>query len=371
MINDDCEMFRLGLSQSELEKYKQDEATENKYIREVFSEAQRRAKRADCFFCKKQSSSFCNSHSVPRFCLKRIADKGKVYFSGIQTLVPFFGEDSGLNNAGTFRLICRNCDGKIFQEYENPSTFGKYPTEKVLAEIALKNYLHIISKRLQEKELYTLLCEKRPKTSNVVAERLKVILLDLAESESAYNRAKMAATGNHDFFYLCYYKKLDYVVPIASQGIFTLVSDFDDNVINDLYNLSPSYRTEDIHIAVFPLEKTSVIIAFVDIKSKRYRQFYKQLNKLPEKDQLAAINYIIFSYSENVFISKQVDEKVLKNRAFLDVCQKSVDVISFSPFHDPLRKAVEEYSLSKRDTIPNLLSREHQLRPKAQTEQDN
>lgn len=371
MNSENCEMYRLGLSQSELEEYKKDEVAANTFNRELFSRARKMANSKYCYFCKKKISSFCKSHSVPRFCLKRIADNGKVYFSGLQTLVPFLGEDTGVSDAGTFRIICRECDGRLFQDYENPNAYDKEISGDILAEIALKDYLQIISKRLQERSLYSIICEEHPRMSAVAEAKLNAISLDLSDYSSAYDRAKMAVIGNHDFFYLCYYKKLDYVVPLAFQGAITLVSDFEDNVINNIYNCSPTYHTEDIHIAVFPLEAASVILAFVDTKSKRYRQFYKQLNRLSEEDQLAAINYIIHSYSENVFLSKNIDEKVMKDRAFLDVCRKSGEMISFDLFQDVLSKAVEEYSLSKRNTIPNLLSKENQLRPSNQMEQDN
>lgn len=81
-----------------------------------------------------------------------------------------------------------------------------------------------------------------------------------------------------------------------------MVCDFEDDVINDIYNMSPDYHTKEIHIAVFPLEQESIIMLFIDARDKRYRKFYKQLNKLPLEEQLSAINYIIFSYSENVYM---------------------------------------------------------------------
>ena len=44
---------------------------------------------------------------------------GKVdYFNAIVN-IPFINNDKGLNEAGTFKLLCPTCDGKIFQDYEN------------------------------------------------------------------------------------------------------------------------------------------------------------------------------------------------------------------------------------------------------------
>ena len=100
---------------------------------------------------------------------------------------------------------------------------------------------------------------------------------------------------------------------------------------------------------------------FIDARDKRYRKFYKQLNKLPLEEQLSAINYIIFSYSENVYISKSIDESILTNEHFVATCQKSSIATASHPFGNALNAAVAEFSLSKRNEIPNLLSEEFRL----------
>ena len=125
--------------------------------------------------------------------------------------------------------------------------------------------------------------------------------------------------------------------------------------------MSPDYHIKEIHLAVFPLKQESVIMLFIDARDKRYRKFYKQLNKLPLEEQLSAINYIIFSYSENVYISKDIDGGVLKNEKFIAACQKSSIATANHPFGNPLNAAIAEFSLSKRNEIPNLLSEKFRL----------
>ena len=61
--------------------------------------------------------------------------------------------EDGVNRSGTFNYICKKCDGTFFQDYENPNNIEKYPTDKMLAEIAVKNILLQISKRAVEKQL--------------------------------------------------------------------------------------------------------------------------------------------------------------------------------------------------------------------------
>lgn len=140
-----------------------------------------------------------------------------------------------------------------------------------------------------------------------------------------------------------------------------MVCDFEDNVINDICNMNSDYHTKEIHIAVFPLEQESIVMLFVDTRDKRYRKFYQQLNKLPLDEQLSAINYIIFSYSENVYISKNIDESILTNGGFVATCQKSTIATASHPFGNALNAAVAEFSLSKRNEIPNLLSEKFRL----------
>ena len=74
--------------------------------------------------------------------------------------LPILKADKGVNEAGTFHLICRECDGKIFQDYEEPLNYEDMPTIKMLAQIDMKNNLKFISKRLMEKELYDLMYER-------------------------------------------------------------------------------------------------------------------------------------------------------------------------------------------------------------------
>lgn len=328
-------------------------------------EAEKRAKLDKCYICGKDCSSFCNSHSVPKFCLKRIAPKGKLYFSGMQQDFPMLGEDKGVSDSGTFHIICDDCDNTCFQDYESPEAYLAAPTGKMLAQIAMKNYLHIISKRLIEKELYTIAAEHSPINGDFFQSQRNIVDLDLSEYVSAYKRAKIAAKGGHDdWYYLCYFKEIDYVVPYAAQSKITLISDFDGRIINDIYNLTPNCHVKDLHVAVFPLERKSVIIIFLDSRIKVYRNFYRQLNKLDLPDQLSAINYIIHAYTENVFLSKDIPQATLSDRAFKEVCQKSDIVLSSSPFAnitDGKKFAMEEFSLSNRHKIPNLLSKEFSL----------
>lgn len=276
--------------------------------------------------------------------------------------MPLLDREVGIKGAGTFQLICRDCDSKVFQEYETPEAYSTIPDGKVLAQICMKDYLHMISKKRQKIELDKL--EAEITFSPITAlNDIYITELDLCEYESGYERAYQALHGNHgDWYYLCYFQKLDYVVPFAFQGLIALVCDLNGNIINDTYNMSPDYHLQEIHMAVFPLEAETVIMMIIDSRQKRYRKFYRQLKKLPLDDQLAVINYIIFGYSENVFISKDVSEDVFADSNFLKICQTTNLVVSHSPtYNRALDKSLEAFDLSRRNDIPNLLSPKYAL----------
>ena len=91
------------------------------------------------------------------------------------------------------------------------------------------------------------------------------------------------------------------------------ISDFEDSIVNNIYFQEQKYRIKAIHFSVFPLKSTSAILLFIEDGVKRYRKFYRSLRKLPKDDQLAAINYLVFSYTENVFMNPTTHKELRKN----------------------------------------------------------
>lgn len=333
----------------------------NKFSNRINRKAREQAKDSACCICGKDCTSFCKSHSVPHFTLLNIAENGKVA-QVLQGEIPTMKGDTGLGSAGTFHLICRACDSSIFQAYENPDAYSETPTERMLAQIAAKNELHMISKRKQEIELYDLLEQRfdnwqSPGTGKSVEE------LDLIEYRTSLQYALKTLSGQkNDRYHLCFFRLLDYVVPLATQSSICMVADLEGEMINNIYNFSEQYHMASIHVAVFPLNKTSVVLLFVESNTKRYRKFIRQLNKLDAEDQLAAINYMIFSYTENTFLNPTVYAKVKKDDKFMEVCRRTGIAQTAVGFYNPIEVAVDEFSFSKRSTIPNLLSKEYALK---------
>ena len=73
MFFDDPQMLSLGLDEQEHKNYSHNKITYNKLMSKIQAKARQEANLNYCYYCKKEVSSFCNSHSVPQFCLRRIA----------------------------------------------------------------------------------------------------------------------------------------------------------------------------------------------------------------------------------------------------------------------------------------------------------
>lgn len=85
-----------------------------KMIGQLVKQARTQAKHETCLICG-QKLPFCNSHIVPQFCLKNIADNGKVNLFNALLGTELLSSDSGVKSSGTFHIICRQCDGTIFK----------------------------------------------------------------------------------------------------------------------------------------------------------------------------------------------------------------------------------------------------------------
>lgn len=90
--------------------------------------------------------------------LKTIAEDEKLLHANALVGVEILDIEKRINNAGTFHFICRKCDGILFQDYENREALINYPSDNMLAEIAMKGVLLMLSKRGEEKKLMYINC---------------------------------------------------------------------------------------------------------------------------------------------------------------------------------------------------------------------
>ena len=132
-----------------------DEISVKKQFNSFMKQAWTVAKPDKCIVCGKQTTRLCNSHSVPRMILRNISENGQVIQANGLIGIEVIDIEKGVNNSGTFKFICQECDATLFQTYENPDNIrGEKLSDKLLAEIALKDVLLMLSKRNVEREIY-------------------------------------------------------------------------------------------------------------------------------------------------------------------------------------------------------------------------
>ena len=107
-----------------------------------------------CLLCDKDTTSFCNSHTIPRLSLKNISETGKLTQAGYLIGSDLSDNDNGVINSVTIQIICRKCDSFYFQEYENEMNLMSYPSDKMLSQLALKNFLLELVRRREEKYFF-------------------------------------------------------------------------------------------------------------------------------------------------------------------------------------------------------------------------
>lgn len=347
----------------DIENRKGDIINTSKAINDLIKDGRGLAKPTKCYYCDEPCDGFCNSHTLPAFCLRKIAQKGKVFYSNSILGLPTLKDDKGVNESGTFHLICRDCDSKIFQAYENPNNYDEIPTTKMLAQIDMKNNLKNISKRLIELEMYRLMSQRIGVSAKWVDAKSTVSKLDLAEFKNSFSRAKKRDikpfSGD---YYIGFYEKLPYVTPIAFQGAIALIFDLEGNVINNIYKSDEKYKIKNVGVCTFPLEKSSIVMLFVDKDNTRYSKFFRQLRKLDLENQLSIINYIIFSYSEDYFLSPNLDKETLNK--LMSLSGKTPEMIGSCPttVFEQLEDIREIFDYSERFSVPNILSDKYALK---------
>ncbi len=277
-------------------------------------------KPTSCYFCGKKVTRFCNSHSKPQFIIKNIADNG--YLLNSFTLLNLPADDfakKGVKNADTFWLICNDCDNLEFNTYENPDSYVTPPSNTMMKEIALKNYLYRIYKLLYNVEL----AKQGDILTGTMWHNQQSDKSRLANYKNKFKTIKEGAE-----FKVIYFKTLDYIVPIATQEVFSPLPN----------------SIENLHICIFPLKTYSVIIMFKNKKEIELNKFIESFEKLNKKQKLSIINYIIFAFTDNFLFNPKISNEVIDE--LKKVANSDSDIIDFN-------SDIIDFSIC--DTIPNLL----------------
>lgn len=283
----------------------------NRQLKDFLSNAKKEFKVNTCFLCGKPINGTCNSHSIPQFVLKELHQNSDLC-SASSFLDPTKGELSkkGINNCGTFHLICHECDQNYFKDYENEKTLDGLPVLihtnlgcKILAEIMLKSVLLEYYKKCEDSfvrdEMNSISTH-----SNEVSNDSNYI--DINEYKNQVLRLKSIISSNiGDQFHISCCKILDHSSQIAGQPLIAIDRDIHGNEINDLFNKNPLYKIIDTQFVIFPFNnKTLVLVFCLTDNYLRLKPYLDFLEGLKGNKQLRYIQATVFTYSEEIYVKK-------------------------------------------------------------------
>lgn len=277
--------------------------------------------------------------------------EGKVDYFNSMLNIPLINSDKGIKEAGIFKLLCRECDGKIFRDYEDLEALCDRPSEIMLEEIALKNVLMMLNKRYLEIQLFNNMRNeyKMPYPYDV---KQKANSLDERDFWWDFIRIKEmidSADGEKSKFKLFYWRKLDYVIPIAFQGLVTLYGDLDGNMVTDVYNTSEDVIVKHMHMCMFPLETSSVVFAFYHEDDKEYDGFARQFSRLDEEEKLTVMSYVVYEYCEDMFFAKKFPHRTWLLNKMKETFTDSSEIWAYNKKHAEYQKNLMLNKLKYRD----------------------
>ena len=352
---------RIDLSPIRLPVEKRIEVS--KTISEYRRVGKQNAKPSECVLCKVENPSLCNSHSIPQFCLREIALDGKLKTYNNLIGIDLLSYSVGINSAGTFRMICRDCDNEFFSDYERPMQYeqGGEVEQKLLGEIATKVCLHE-----QYKAREQVAAVDRAYEANGIAQRLSNFTdarnLDLVDDAIQLEYAIGVVKGEGGGFRLLFDALLEYTVPIAFQGQVVLQSDFQGKMVNDIYNFDSDYHMEPIYICIFPLhEKTRVLLFCRDAGYARYSKFHRGLKSRNQNAALLSILKVLLGCSEELYFSPLLPDSVFENNGMKKMARMNALRASFvkTPSLRRRKKAYAEFAIDDMPNPPALFRREY------------
>lgn len=332
---------------------------------EDWRKIQKNIKPKQCILCKEIKTSYCNSHTIPQFILKNIAKSGLVGTPNAIIKLPnsnILDDSKGVKNSGVIHFICNLCDSKYFKEYENPQKLKTGISDKMLAEIALKNFLLELSRiRLEKENLNNTLKNNSILTSRPF-ELQNFQNWDIEDFENEVEEHKKnIVTNNIGAYQVICRELLPYKVPLAFQDSISVIEDMDGNGVNDTTDLSAQNRIQKLHVAILPLKDSTVVLAFYHKKDRKYRGLRHQMNSVLQNKKLEFINYLIFAYSENYFFSLEREKDFISNPKLSQLSQELFGRPNLG-FQILENRFEDNYQKVRPDEIPNFLLKEWSLK---------
>lgn len=279
------------------------------------------AKSPDCLLCGKKISTQCNSHVVPRFILRGLMENGKVAYgySFEKGEVNGLNKETGLNNAHTFRLICKECDAKTFADYENPDNLlgfddlDENTKKKVLCEMAMKTHLSHISMKAkmmaaQNNFMNGKLYELEKQGRAIITERI-----DIDEHQQYLRNLKKNNKSNKNPFVVLYNKVLDYQTKIATQTIINYCFDLEGNKIFDKFDVFKENKCTYFYLMVLPFGGMTRVLFYIERNYlPNVKPIVDQFELLTDDEKLHFLFVSLIMYSQQFYMAPSFSKMINK-----------------------------------------------------------
>ena len=307
---------------------KEDDVAFNKFFNDLSHKANEMGVLSKCALCGENISGKANSHSVPQSILKNINTDG--HYCQITCAVGeglIFGplgriNRTGLNNTGTFHLLCKECENKTFHNYENPSLLNAIAdnridllTDEILAEMMLKSALREKYKKEFSKNLTILNNEIADKNNCAWNTSTLSDELNIQEYDSYINKCVDIINNNKvDQFNIFYFDILDHSSDFACQTLIAIQKTVTNELINDVYNYDPNYHIVMSHFIVFPLKDKTICLGYcLKEEETRLRPFVNYANGLNQASKRKLFQSTLFLHSEEVYTNEAMIEELMKD----------------------------------------------------------
>lgn len=337
----------------------------NKKIGKYRHYGELKAKPDACVLCGADDRSFCNSHTIPQFCLREIAVDGKLRTLNAAIEIDLLRKVEGINNAGTFKMICRECDNNFFSVYENPDNFNAHSAlgNDLLGKIAVKTVLLEQYKARMQVALLSAAYEELGMGVQM-SNSLDVRSQDQVDFKRQLESSLQCAQNKGDGYRVLLDIGLKYTTPLAFQGQISLAADFEGNVVNDVLNFADEYHIEPIYVCIFPFRQSSRVLVFCrNAAYARYAKVHRRFRTLSQGDALQAILKMIIAYSEEVYFSPLLPESIFADNAFAGLSRLSN--MRLGPEEEistrQRKRLCAEYALDFMPSLPKLLHRDFSM----------
>lgn len=301
------------------------EIRNRKLASDLFHKVEEDMKPSHCLLCGKKSTSFCNSHVVPQFILKEIAENGELFYG--QSLCALddntIPTKSGIKNAFPFRLICKDCDQKRFSTYESPKTitdFDNFDIEtqkKILCEMAIKAHLAHLNTKMSQVSMLRIVYP----IENAAIKGLGIksaYELDIEEHRDYIKKLSKYEKEKTFPFVVLYNKLLDCASPIATQTLLAHVYDLNGNMIFNPTDLTKSHLFKYTYLMVFPYHGKTRILFYVEKSNmSAVKTIVADFNSLNDKEKLDFLFVSLMIYDEQFYIKPSVRQLMVRDKMLI------------------------------------------------------